>query len=63
MAMPLIAMTYFLPTAVEYRSRRNGRLRRVRVAVAVTGARLEPSVEEEVAIRIDFTLVLLPRQP
>jgi hypothetical protein len=33
------------------------------MAVAVAGSRLELSVEEVVAIRIDFTLVLLPHWP
>ena len=38
--MPVIAITYFLPTAVEYRSMRKGRLFRFPVAVPVTGPRL-----------------------
>ncbi|CAB4655971.1 unannotated protein [freshwater metagenome] len=45
-AMPEMAITYFLPTAVEYRSIKNGRLRRARVAVPVTGARPRPVVVE-----------------
>jgi hypothetical protein len=42
--MPVTAMTYFLPSALLYRSSRKGRrLRAVgRAAVPVTGARLAP---------------------
>ena len=38
--MPVIAITYFLPTAVEYRSMRKGRFFRFPVAVPETGPRL-----------------------
>ena len=37
--MPVIAITYFLPSAVEYRSRRNGLRFFVRVAEPETGPR------------------------
>ena len=38
--MPVIAMTYFLPTAVEYTSRRNGLRFRAFGAVELTGPRV-----------------------
>ena len=45
-----MAITYFLPTAVEYRSSKNGRFLRALKAVPVTGTRVRA---DELVIGVD----------
>jgi hypothetical protein len=52
-AIPEMAIAYFLPTAVEYKSSKNGRFLRDLTAVAVAGAlrRAPESTADEVTIK------------
>jgi hypothetical protein len=65
-AMPEMAITYFLPTEVEYRSSKNGRFLRACNAVPVAGARRRASeftVDEvtiDVRILVDTTGTGIP---
>ena len=59
-AMPEMAIAYFLPTVVPYRSSRNGRLGRGAAAVPVTGWREGVVVLMSLEEVRDETLVLKP---
>jgi len=53
-----MAITYFLPTAVEYRSSKNGRFLRARNAVPVAGDRRRASEFAVGEVTIDFRILV-----